>query len=52
MAFRAAILPMMKLELVPTLLQAAAIETRPERTALKMPCGSYTRILLWTWNSR
>jgi len=33
----AAILPMMQLELTPTLLQEAEMLTRPERTALRMP---------------
>ena len=34
---RAAMLPMMQLELTPTLLQEAEMETRPDRTAFKMP---------------
>jgi len=39
-AFKLAMLPMITLEVTPTLLQEAVIATRPDRAALKMPCGS------------
>ena len=40
MEARAAIDPMMQLELTPTLLQEAEIETRPDKTEFKIPYGS------------